>query len=277
MSAIVTLLDGREESQGILSVATALRDLEGARLHIVSVGESTTTPELFERHGYDADAVAGCVVTHCAAPQNVVRTVLELVAREPSSTVVLPTVGPSDAAHRSLGGYARGIMAEIDRPVVLVRPGGVSAGWKLGEVLLPHDSTPSTTAAIGPAAAMAEKADAKLLALHVATPGSRAGEPGSIPIPRYMDQPQHEWPEWASEFLERLESVSRLDPERVRLFLGRGETGEEVLRVATAEGADLIVLAWHGTLGPDHARVFKTLLRRTPCPLLVLRVPREPR
>ena len=33
---------------------------------------------------------------------------------------------------------------------------------------------------------------------------SGPSQPGSLPAPRYIDQPQHEWPAWAGEFVERM-------------------------------------------------------------------------
>lgn len=274
MSAIVTLLDGPDCARSVLPVASVLRDVQRGRLHVVNVGEESTPPkELFERHGLDPRGLGGCVVTHCASA-DVAHTLLALAAREGGAPIVMCTRGASDAPERSFGEHARGVLGEANVPVVLVRPGGVKVDWALEEVLLPHDGSPATTAAIRPAAELAQRAEAKLLALHVATPGTRpVAEPGSIPVPRYVDQPQHEWPSWAGEFLERLGSTSTLDPARVRLFLGQGEAGAEVLRVANAEGADLIVLAWHGTLDEEHAKVFKALLRHAPCPMMVLRVP----
>lgn len=278
--SIVILLDGAECTPAALRVACALRDLGASTLHVIHVAERSAPPrELIEQLGLDAASLRGCVI-HGAAG-DVSRAVLELAERERARAVVLCTRSATDAPRRSLGEHARGVLAEATVPVVLVRPDAVRPGWELREVLLPHDGTPATTQAIRPAATMARDAGAKLLALHVATPGKGGppaaarprAEPGSLPVPRYVDQPQHEWPEWASEFLERLEATSPLDPGQVRLFLGQGETGSEVLRVAEAEGADLIVLAWHGTLDADHAEVFKALLRRAPCPLMILRVP----
>ena len=277
--SIVLLLDGTPCTPAALRVACTLRDLGAATLHVMHAAERSPPPrELIEQLGLDAASLRGCVIHDAAG--DVSRAVLELAARERARAIVLCTTSASDAPRRSLGEHARGVLAEATVPVVLVRPDAVRPDWELREVLLPHDGTPATTQAIRPAATIARDARAKLLALHVATPGKarttaapRRAEPGSLPVPRYVDQPQHEWPAWASEFLERLEATSPLDPGQVRLFLGQGETGSEVLRVAETEHADLIVLAWHGTLDPDHAQVFKALLRHAPCPLMVLRVP----
>lgn len=276
--AVVVSLEGPACTHSALPVARALAKIERGMLHVIQAVERTATPrELLETFGIDPDTLRGTVLHEAHGDAG--GTILETAEREDAAAIVLCTVGAGDSPRRSLGETARAVLAETTRPVVLARPDADVHDWKLEEVLLPHDGTPATTAAIRPAAEIARDANAQLLALHVATPGAPPlGEPGSLPIPRYIDQPQHEWPEWATEFLERLECTSTLDPSRVRLFVGRGEPGSEVLRVAKEQGADLIVLAWHGTLGEHHAAVFKTLLRQAPCPMMVLRVPceREP-
>ncbi len=279
--SVVLLLDGAECTPAALRVACALRDISRSTLHILHAAEHAPPPrELIAQLGLDAASLRGCVIHDVAG--DVPRAVLALAARERARAIVLCTTSAADDPRRSLGEHARGVLAEARVPVVLVRPDAVGPEWELREVLLPHDGTPATSQAIRPAAQIARDAHAKLLALHVATPGkdapraaARRAEPGSLPVPRYVDQPHHEWPEWASEFLERVEAAAPLDPGQLRLFLGQGETGSEVLRRAETEKADLIVLAWHGTLDPDHAQVFKALLRRAPCPLMILRVPKR--
>lgn len=272
MSAIIVALDARPCTEGPLSVARALADFEGATLHVVHVGERNPAAHaLASRLGIASESLRGSVIHGDAG--DAAHTMLALASRERAAAIVLCTLGAGDPAHRSLGACARTVLAEATCPVVLVRPEPLREAWTLEEVLLPHDGSPATTAAIRPAATIASQANAKLLALHVATPGTHPrGEPGALPVPRYVDQPQHEWPAWATEFLERLESSCTLDPARVRLFLGRGEPGAEVLRVANEQRADLVVLAWHGGLDVHHAAVFKKLLRHAPCPMMVLRV-----
>ena len=109
--------------------------------------------------------------------------------------------------------------------------------------------------------------------LQVAAGGVRVPEErGSLTTPLYLDQPQHEWPAWSSEFIGRLACVCPLAGLRARLRLGRGDPAAEILRVAREESADLIVLAWKGDWAPGHAATLKAVVREAPCPTMVVRI-----
>lgn len=191
--------------------------------------------------------------------------------------IVTTTRDARDPPHVALGLAARDALSRARCPVVLIRPEQGEEPWRLAELLVPHDGTPATTAALCPAAELARSTGARLFALHVAAPGARRREePGSLQVPHYVDQPQHEWPAWAGEFVERLRSQCPIDLAKVRFLLGHGEPSEEILRVAEENAVDLIVLAWHGALEAEHARIFKALLLRARCPMMVLRVDPEP-
>jgi nucleotide-binding universal stress UspA family protein len=137
---------------------------------------------------------------------------------------------------------------------------------------VPHDGTPTTAGALAEAMDLAQRSGAELDVLHVPTPEAPT-EPGTLGAPQYLDQPQHEWPLWAREFLERTRSLCACPPSvQARLFLRRGAPGAEILRFAQERAGDLIVLAWRGRLEPGRARIMQQVLREAPCPMLVLRV-----
>ena len=49
-------------------------------------------------------------------------------------------------------------------------------------------------------------------------------ESGTFVVPRYLDQPQHEWPAWSREFLERVRGLGYpANIEKMRLVLAQGE------------------------------------------------------
>ncbi|HEY8432320.1 MAG TPA: universal stress protein [Sandaracinaceae bacterium] len=243
-----------EASRAALRVARELARLEHATVHVVAT-----------KNGH---AEAGAIVHEVDAEPE--RAVVDAV--DESAMIVTTTRDSRDPPTVGLGRAARTVLSSARCPVVLVRPERGEAAWALEELLVPHDGTPTTSAAICPAAELARSVGARLFAIHVVSSGAPRGqEPGSLRVPHYVDQPQHEWPEWAGEFLERIRSQCPIDPSRLRLFLARGEPGGEILRIAEENQVDLIVLAWHGTLEPRHADVFNVLLRRAPCPLLVLR------
>jgi nucleotide-binding universal stress UspA family protein len=137
--------------------------------------------------------------------------------------------------------------------------------------LVPHDGTPTTSAALLPAAELAEHGRAELLVVHVTDSRTAPAEAGSLTTPRYVDQPQHEWPAWTSEFLNRLACICPLGHLHVRMFLAHGDTAAEILRFSEKQSTDLIVLAWRGILEAPCAPTMKGILREAHCPIMVVR------
>jgi nucleotide-binding universal stress UspA family protein len=178
----------------------------------------------------------------------------------------------TDLPSRALGSVAAAVLCAAPCPVVLVPPVRGQQSWALHRLLVPHDGTPTSAAAMGPATEFAAMAAAELIVLHVATPGiGPPTEPGTLVSPRYVDQPQHEWPAWAQEFLDRLRAVggarNGID---IRLAVARGDAGAAILDFARQ--SDLIVLGWRGVLEPDRARTMQRVIRETVCPVIVFRL-----
>lgn len=270
MTTVLLPFDATDETASAVPIAREIARLERARVLVLHTGDpARVARDIRERLGESTELTV-------SATEDLVSAVVEAAETSDAPMVVMSTRSGQDPPHVALGLTARGVLAGVHCPVILVRPERGTRPWLLHEVLVPHDGTPATSEAICPAGELARRVGARLFALHIASAGrARPGEPGSLPVPRYVDQPQHEWPEWAGEFVERLRSVCPVDPSQVRFFLGHGQPASEILRIATQHGVDLMVLAWHGTLGAEHAGTFKILLRSSPCPMMVLRV--EPR
>ena len=95
-------------------------------------------------------------------------------------------------------------------------------------------------------------------------------ERGSLTMPLYVDQPQHEWPSWTGELLDRL---ACLCPERqmpAQFCVRGGEPGPEIARAAVGESVDLIVLAWKGEWAGERALALKAILREAACPIMIV-------
>jgi nucleotide-binding universal stress UspA family protein len=266
---IVVPLDGSAHSLDALPVAKVLAELLEATLHILHISPEAAAPEqVLERLGIAARDLHG--------------TVLDTKAGEPSAAIVEAARDPRcalivmcthTAAARPdvpLGGTALGVLRVARCPVVLVRPGRGLEPWALRRILLPHDGTPPASAAIHSAAELARKSGAEISILHVAASDSKRPA-GSLAAPPYVDQPQHEWPAWAAEFVERLGCVCPLERLRVRLSLAQGDPGAEVSRFAAENAADLIVLAWKGEWEGGHAATAKAAIEKAPCPMLFIR------
>jgi hypothetical protein len=101
----------------------------------------------------------------------------------------------------------------------------------------------------------------RVLVVHVTDIKAAPAEPGSLTTPRYLDQPQHEWPAWSSEFVNRIACLCPLDHVHVRMLLAHGATATEVLRLSERQSTDLIVLAWRGIWEAPRAATLKDILR----------------
>jgi nucleotide-binding universal stress UspA family protein len=159
---------------------------------------------------------------------------------------------------KMMGRTAMKVLHDALCPVVLVPPERGATPWHLHHVLVPHDGTPSTSAALQPAAELAERGRAELLVVHVTDTGAAPPELGSLTTPRY-------------EFIKRLASACPLGDLHVRILLAHGNTAAEILRLSEKQSTDLIVLAWRGIWEAPRAATLKDILRAARCPIMVVR------
>jgi nucleotide-binding universal stress UspA family protein len=265
-SPILLALDGRASMLAALPVASALSDIERAPVRIVCVADGDPAAELLNRvkhetrnlEGFSVDARTGELSTQ------ILRMAQEL---KPQAIVLCRYI----ATQNALGSTATRVLREVACPLVLVSPERGSTAWHLRHVLVPHDGTPSTSAALRPVAEIAERAGADLLVVHVADVRPAPTECGALTAPPYVDQPQHEWPAWSSEFVKRVACVCPLGHVHVRLTLAHGSPATQLLHLARAHSTDLMVLAWRGMWETPRAAIFKELIGEAHCPVMVVR------
>lgn len=199
--------------------------------------------------------------------------IVRAAAESHSLCIVMAMHEGQKKADTGLDAIAEEVLRNMPCPVVFVPPERGPAPWRIRHMVLPQDGTPVTARAVAPAIALAGRTGAGLLVLHVS--GAHAvppQEPGSLTAPRYVDQPQHEWPAWAREFLDRVRSLSGEHPVKggIQMCMARGEPGPEIVRFAHGHGADLVVLSWRGELAPRCALTLRYVLQHAPCPVLIL-------
>lgn len=268
--SILLPFDGAPSSRSALAVARALAVLTRSPLHFVYAGRRRTPEELGRWLGLDADSLAGAVLDYIEA--EAAEGILETARRQKSLLIVMVMRRHAAAETESgLGPITQIVLRRAPCPVLLVPPVPLPKDWRLHHVLLPQDGTPASAAALEPAVHLARHAHPLLSIVHVSDVGQApAPEPGTIPVPHYMDQPQHEWSAWAAEFVARVRGLCQLPADlELRLLLARGETGPEIVRFARSRHADLIAMPWHGRLEPKHAETLKAVLRGSSCPVLV--------
>lgn len=199
---------------------------------------------------------------------------------DPSTVVaVLTTHGRVVEPGRHLGRVTEAVVAGTMRPILLIRPEAAAAATEalaLRRLLLPLDGTPTTLRALGSVAKLACLLDASFDLLFVSPPGTTtksppADEPGTLGLPRYADQPQHEWPAWGREVVERLGAACERHPLGLptRVFVAQGTIEDEIVRFAAEQRADVVALVRRSGLEPGRARVLRAVLERTPCPVLL--------
>ena len=272
-ATLLVPLDNSTNPTAALSVARGLAHLKGATVVLIHVGREALAPdELLGRMRLSAEDVRGLVIDQCTgSPADAV--VREAAARH-TVLIVMCTPAQPDRPLQAFGSVLGDVLQTAPCPVVLVPSIGGRHPWALRQLVLPHDGTPTSAVAIAQTADLASRAGADLVVLHVATPGAeRPTESGTFVVPRYLDQPQHEWPAWSREFLERVRGlVYPANIEKIRLVLAHGEASAAILEFARRNASDLIALAWRGSLEPERALTIQRVIRDASCPVIVFRV-----
>jgi nucleotide-binding universal stress UspA family protein len=270
LPTILLALDGSKRSQAAIPVARKLRDIYGATLHVVYVGTHAFDREVTaERLGFTVQESRELIFESSRGKPS------ELIARlglsYPGSIVVMSTETGEPTGGDHFGSVTESVFALRPERIVLFSPNGTAESWGLRRILLAHDGTPASHAATGPAADLAHRVGAEVIALHVAARGAgRPTQAGSMPAPRYLDQPQHEWPNWAGEFMNRLLAAGMAPPNvHFKLAVTGGQPGSEVAQVAREREIDLVVMAWHGHWERESSAT-RVVVRACGCPVLLV-------
>jgi nucleotide-binding universal stress UspA family protein len=283
---IIVPLDGSKGSRSALPVGRALARLYGATLHVIYVepgGGERHPRQALRELGLSSDGIRGVVMDHLHgdAPSAILDS-----ARKLRSALLVMCSHNGAHPESGIGPVAEAVLSGTPERVVLVLPEYASEDWQLRRILLAHDGTRSSDAAIAPAADLAHRSGAEVLAMHVgARSCPESEELGSLPAPRYMDQPHHEWPAWTNEFLDRMMAPGaspstsgahtahfRSAAPRVKfeLLVTGGQPGSEIAQYTRDNGVSLLVVAWRGRWEEERSETLKVLIRRSGCPVLLV-------
>jgi nucleotide-binding universal stress UspA family protein len=133
-------------------------------------------------------------------------------------------------------------------------------------ILFPTDFSTASDAALVHAETIARQTGARLLIVHVEEPPLAYGG-GEL----YYGLPEPD----SERILKMLEDVKPSDPSVPYAHrLTMGDPAGEVVRIATDENAEMIILGTHGRTGMTRllmGSVAEAIVRRAPCPVLVYR------
>ena len=271
---VIVALDGSPAAATALPLALAVAEQLGARLQVLHAS-AVRTPEreLRAQLGLDSEELESVEIVLDIGDRPAA-SILRAADDPTVQVVVMTTHGRAIEPGRRLGRVATEVIGRTTEPVILVRPEAPPARGPLKRLLLPLDGTPKTAYALTPATDLACELGASVDILYVATPSGAAAEPGSMGVPRYVDQAHHEWPSWAAEVVDRLCACAKMASEiPVRVFLGQGDVGVEISRFAQEQEHDAIILVRRSHLEPGRARILRTVLDSTSCPILLVGAP----
>lgn len=207
--------------------------------------------------------------------------VLAAAAAEDADLIIVGTAGKSGLAHVLLGSTAERIIRTAPCPVLAVRMdgsrsehtiGSTSQSVLLDRILVPVDFSDCSLDALEYAAAVAQRAQAAVMLLHVMEPVSY-GLDFTAPLRAEREHEREVLTQRLAGLVAALEAANVKSESLVRGGLPR----DSILEAARAWSADLIVMGTHGRRGLSHAlygSVVESVLRKSHCPILTVRSPK---
>jgi nucleotide-binding universal stress UspA family protein len=267
---ILVVLQDHQDSVAAVPAAKLLARLEDAPVHFLYAGSQAADPkDVMRELGLTSDDLQGAVLNQV---QQTAESIENAANTTPSPLVVTSARPTGDDIDAPLGILCDAVLSSTLSQVLIVPPNWNSETWQIRNILLAHDGSPSADAATSTAANLARRAGANVVALHVAARKSpQIAEVGSFPAPRYIDQPQHEWPTWANEFMQRMMALGA-SPSAVnfKLLVTGGQPGSEIADFARESHADMVVMSWHGRWEAERAGTLRVVIRRSECPVFLV-------
>jgi nucleotide-binding universal stress UspA family protein len=246
MTRVIAAITSDSAAEVVLSTATAVGRLVGARVEALHVGgPQITLSTAAQRAGVPLRNVPG-------------QTAEALARAVASEDVVALIIGARGAAigKRPAGSTALGVITLGQRPVVVVPPDAPIMNRAIESVLVPLDGTPASAAALSEIVELAHNAALRIVVAHVQSAKS---------LPAFSDHLPHEVRAWSEEFIARY-CPGAAD---AALELRVGEPQEQVLDVLRESGCDLVALAWSQDLTRGRAAVVRQLLSESPVPVFL--------
>ncbi|HEY4686242.1 MAG TPA: universal stress protein [Dehalococcoidia bacterium] len=270
---VLVAWNGSPAAAAALDVARVVGRQLGAEVEVLSVWE---TAEELERHRQEWERIAAQLqVPFQFAVGDAASEIIRATEQRGVILVSLTTHGREMEQEYRLGRVTEKVVAATTRPVLIVKPEALLAAEArpIRRLLVPLDGTPKTAEALRPVSQLATVLGASIDLLYVAGPDQAPPvERGSVAAPRYVDQAQHEWPQWTVEVIERLANCCAGCPAEIeaRAFLAQGEIGEEIARFARENDTDAIVLVRRSRLQPGRAKTIRAVLTLTQCFVIVI-------
>jgi len=272
VSNILVPLDGSERSRLAMPVIRHLVELYRATPHLIYAGEQIMEPaKRMEQLGVDWKELPGAVVDQSSGFASEI--ILGLTRKLEQCLIVMCTHTGDKREPDAFGSVTEAVLSGSPERIILVAPEGAYEDFRIRTLVLCHDGTPSATVATGPTSELAHLSGADVIATIVASPCTECpDELGSLPVPRYIDQPQHEWPTWAQEFGTRMLTLgSTVASLKFELVVSGGQPGSELAHLARTRKADMVIMAASGDWKGSKHKVARFVAKNSGCPVFFVR------
>lgn len=272
VSNILLPLDGSGLSRIAVPVVRHLADIYKATPHLIYAGEQAQEPEKrLEQLGVGWRELQGAVVEQSSGPAPEI--ILGWAQTLEQSLIVMCTHTGHKREPDRFGSVTEAVMAGNPERIILVAPEGDHEHFRIRTLVLCHEGTPSATVATGPAAELAHLSSADVIAAVVASPCTECPEElGSFPAPQYIDQPQHEWPNWAQEFSTRMLALGSAPASlKFEIVVSGGQPGSELTHLARKRNVDMMIMAVSGDWKRSRHRVARDVTNNSGCPVFFVR------
>jgi nucleotide-binding universal stress UspA family protein len=138
---------------------------------------------------------------------------------------------------------------------------------KISKILVPVDFSEFSRKALKYALRMAAQFGAEVTLVHVV-------EPFIYPTDWMLPLPQTDFAGARRAIIEQLRALTESYPFAAQPIVVEGKPSQEIIKIAKARKADLIIIGTHGYSGVKHAligSVAERVVRLAPCPVLTVR------
>ena len=149
---------------------------------------------------------------------------------------------------------------------------------QLKKILLPTDFSGCANYALPYAAAIARATDAQIVCVHVVEPVVPAVGYSGLADPMPLADISEQLEDSAERQLPKLAECDECAGLDVEEIIVHGDAAAEIVRVATEQEVDLIVISSHGRTGLGRmifGSTAESVVRHAACPVLVVKPPPE--
>ncbi|MGD0766576.1 MAG: universal stress protein [Dehalococcoidia bacterium] len=266
-------LDGSLPAGQPLEVAQAIAELKEDEIHVLFVSSRPLSPEeLADKVGLPEEWRPR--ITLLNAVGEPAEAICRVASEIDADAILMSTHGRTGDLQSVAGHVTLDVLRDPPCPVYVVRSALNAASQAqrlrcLRRILVPLDGTFEAVWSVGEASALAKRANARLIMLHVVDDRPETARAPASPV--FMDHPSYELEAWRDEFIRSSFAVHQPPPVATTdVVLRAGDPGREISRYAADSDADLVVASWNGSMSKGRARVVQKLLQRATYPLLFL-------